>query len=53
MWCYAAALFAMVVIAEALGLGGIPAPSVAIENGLFIALLAALVVMAVRQITRR
>ena len=53
MWCYTAALFAIVAIAEALGLGGIPAQGVEIENGLFIALLAAFVVMAVRQMTGR
>jgi hypothetical protein len=49
---YAAALFAIVVVAEALGLGGIPAQGVEIENALFIALLAALVVLAFRQIRR-
>jgi uncharacterized membrane protein YtjA (UPF0391 family) len=52
MWCYAAALFGIVVIAEALGLGGIPAQAVEIENILFIVLLAAFVVMAFKQIMR-
>jgi uncharacterized membrane protein YtjA (UPF0391 family) len=53
MWCYATALFAIVVTAEAVGLGGIPAEGMEIENSLFILLVAAFVVMAFKQIMRR
>jgi uncharacterized membrane protein YtjA (UPF0391 family) len=52
MWCYAAALFGIVVIAEALGLGGIPAKEVEIENILFIVLLLTCIVTAFRRFIR-
>ena len=52
MWCYTAALFAMVVVAEVLGLGGIPAQAVEIENTLFTVLLAVFVVIAFRRIMK-
>ena len=53
MWCYAAAIVAIAVIAEALGLGGVPAPAVEIENVLFIALILAFTAMALRKSVRR
>lgn len=53
MWCYAVALFGIAVIAEALGLGGIPAKAVEIENILFIVLLLTLIVTAFKRFVRR
>ncbi len=50
---YAAALFSIVVIAEVLGLGGIPAKEVQIENILFTVLLFALIVMVLGRSVRR
>jgi uncharacterized membrane protein YtjA (UPF0391 family) len=52
MWCYAAALFGIAVIAEVVGLGGTPAQAVAIENILFIALLLTFVVTAFKRFVR-
>jgi uncharacterized membrane protein YtjA (UPF0391 family) len=53
MWCYAAALIGIAVIAEVAGLGGTPAKAVEIENILFIVLLLAFVVTAFRRFVRR
>jgi uncharacterized membrane protein YtjA (UPF0391 family) len=50
---YAAAFFSIAVIAEVLGLGGIPAKAVEIENILFIALLLTFIVTACRRFVRR
>jgi uncharacterized membrane protein YtjA (UPF0391 family) len=53
MWCYAAALVGIAVIAEVLGLGGIPAKAVEIQNILLIALLIAFIVTALKRFLRR
>lgn len=53
MWCYVVALFGIAVIAEVLGLGGIPAQAVEIENILFIVLLLTLIGAVLRKFTRR
>jgi len=53
VWCYAAALFGLAIIAEVLGLGGIPAKAAEIENILFIVLLLTLIVTAFRTFVRR
>ena len=52
MWSYAAALFGIAITAEAVGLGGIPAKTLVVENILFIALLLALMVAAFKRFTR-
>ena len=52
MWWYPAALIGIVVIAEVLGLGGIPAQSVVVENILFMVLLIALIATAFRKYHR-
>jgi uncharacterized membrane protein YtjA (UPF0391 family) len=53
MWIYASGLVVLVVAAEALGLGGIPAHGVIVENILFAGLLLALIVTALRKSLRR
>lgn len=53
MWCYAAALIGIAVLAEIVGLGGTPAKTVEIENMLFIGLLLAFVVTAFKGFVRR
>ena len=53
MWCYAAMLLGIAVIAEAVGLGGVPAPAVEIENVLFIVLLLVLIVRVLGRFVRR
>jgi uncharacterized membrane protein YtjA (UPF0391 family) len=50
---YAAALFGIAVIAEVLGLGGIPAQAVDTENILFIVLLLSFIGMVLRRFGRR
>ena len=50
---YAAALFGIVVISEILGLGGIPAKAVEIENILFIVLLLTFIVTVFKGFVRR
>jgi uncharacterized membrane protein YtjA (UPF0391 family) len=49
MWCYAAVLLGIAAIAEIAGLGGVPGPSVGTENILFIVLLLAFIVTALRR----
>jgi uncharacterized membrane protein YtjA (UPF0391 family) len=46
---YAAVIFGIVVIAEVLGLGGIPAKALEIENILFVVLLLAFVGLLLRR----
>ncbi len=53
MWCYAAGIVTLVAAAEALGLGGIPAHGVIVENILFVVLLLALIATAMRKSVRR
>ena len=53
MWCYAAAIVGIALIAETLGLGGIPAQGVEIENVLFVVLLLTFIVTALRRSVRR
>jgi uncharacterized membrane protein YtjA (UPF0391 family) len=53
MWYYAAALFGIAVTAEALGLGGIPAQAVEVENILFILFLLTFIGMVLRRFGRR
>lgn len=53
MWYYAVALLGIAVLAEMLGLGGIPAPAVETENILFIVLLFTFIAMVVRRFGRR
>lgn len=50
---YAAVLFGIAVIAEILGLGGIPAKAVETENLLFIVLLLAFIVKVLGSFVRR
>jgi uncharacterized membrane protein YtjA (UPF0391 family) len=50
---YAALLFGIAVIAEVVGLGGIPAQAVAAENILFIVLLLVLIGIVLRRFVRR
>jgi uncharacterized membrane protein YtjA (UPF0391 family) len=52
MWCYAAAVIGIAVIAEVVGLGGTPAQAIEIENILFIVLLLTFIAMAVRRFAR-
>ena len=49
MWCYAIAFFGLAVIAEVLGLGGIPAQAVELENILFIVLFLTLIAMTFKK----
>ena len=53
MWYYAAAIFALALIAEAVGLGGVPAPAVTLENTLFVVLVLAALAIALKRFTRR
>jgi uncharacterized membrane protein YtjA (UPF0391 family) len=53
MWRYAAVLLGIAVIAEAVGLGGVPAPAVEIENVLFIVLLLVLIARMLGRFARR
>jgi uncharacterized membrane protein YtjA (UPF0391 family) len=53
MWYYAAALFGIAVIAELLGLGGIPAKAVAVENSLFVVLFLTFIVTAFKRFLAR
>ena len=53
MWCYAAVLIGIAVIAEIVGLGGTPAQAVGLENILFIVLLLTFVVTAFKRFVRR
>ena len=53
MWCYAIAFFGVAVIAEVLGLGGIPAKAVEVENILFIVLFLTLIVLTFKRCVRR
>jgi hypothetical protein len=53
MWSYAAAIFAMAVAAEAAGLGGVPHPTIMLENIVFIVLLLAFVAIALKGFVRR
>jgi uncharacterized membrane protein YtjA (UPF0391 family) len=53
MWRYAAAIFAIAVAAEAAGLGGIPQPTIMLENIVFIVLLLAFVAIALKGFIRR
>ena len=53
MWYSAIALLGIAVLAEALGLGGIPAQAMETENLVFIVLLFTLIAMTVRRFGRR
>ncbi len=53
MWCYAAVLAGIAVIAEVAGLGGTPAQAVELENILFIGLLLTLIVTVFRGFAKR
>ena len=53
MWCYAAVLIGIAVIAEVVGLGGTPAQAVGLENILFIGLLLTLIVTVFRGFAMR
>jgi len=53
MWCYAAVLIGIAVIAEVVGLGGTPAPAVGFANILFIVSLITFVATAVGRLVRR
>lgn len=53
MWGYAAAIFAIAVTAEAVGLGGVPAPAVTLENSVFVLLLLAFVAVVLKSFARR
>lgn len=53
MLYYAAALLGIVVIAEVVGLGGIPEKAVEIENIVFIVLLLTLIATAFKRFVRR
>ena len=50
---YAAALLLIAVTAEAVGLGGIPAREVQVENIFFVVLLLTFVVMICKRVARR
>jgi uncharacterized membrane protein YtjA (UPF0391 family) len=50
---YAIGLFGIAGIAELAGLGGIPAPSVEIENVLFIGVLLAFIVVMIKKFASR
>jgi len=50
---YAVALLGIAVVAEALGLGGIPAPAVQAENTLLIVLLVVLIAVVLAKFVRR
>ncbi len=53
MWCYAAVLIGIAVVAEVVGLGGTPAQAVELENILFIGLLLGFMVTVFRGFVRR
>lgn len=53
MWVYAVAIVGIAVLAEAAGLGGIPAPDVEIENMLFAGLLLAFIAMMLSRAAKR
>jgi uncharacterized membrane protein YtjA (UPF0391 family) len=53
VWNYATAFLSIAVTAEAVGLGGIPAQAVEIENIVFIVLLLAFIAVAVRKFMRK
>ena len=53
MWCCAAVLIGIAVVAEVVGLGGTPAQAVQLENILFIVLLLTFVVVAFKRFVRR
>lgn len=50
---YAAGLLGIAVLAEALGLGGVPAQAVELENMLFTLLLITLIVTVLRRFMQR
>ena len=52
MWKYAAAAAAILLIAEIVGLGGVPEASIAWESGMFCVLLLALVAIGLRRLVR-
>jgi uncharacterized membrane protein YtjA (UPF0391 family) len=53
VWYYAAAFFLLALIAEVLGLGGIPAGAVKIESILFAVLLVTLIATVLKKSGRR
>ena len=53
MWGYAAAMFAIAVIAEAAGLGGAPRAALTVENMLFIVLVLVFAASALTRFVRR
>lgn len=53
MWIYAVAIFGIALVAEAVGLGGVPAQAVEIENILFVVLLIALIAALLRRAAQR
>jgi uncharacterized membrane protein YtjA (UPF0391 family) len=53
MWGYAVAMFAIAVIAEAAGLGGVPSSGITFENILFIVLVLIFAGSALKRFVRR
>ena len=53
MWGYAVAMFAIAVIAEAAGLGGVPRAALTLENILFIVLVLVFAACALKRFIRR
>jgi uncharacterized membrane protein YtjA (UPF0391 family) len=53
MWIYAVAIFGIALVAEAVGLGGLPAQAVEIENILFVVLLITLIAALLRRAVKR
>jgi uncharacterized membrane protein YtjA (UPF0391 family) len=53
MWGYAVAMFAIAVIAEAAGLGGVPRAALTLENILFIGLVLIFAASALKGFVRR
>jgi uncharacterized membrane protein YtjA (UPF0391 family) len=53
MWIYAVAIFGIALVAEAVGLGGVPAQAVEIENILFVVLLVILIATLLRRAAQR
>ena len=53
MWGYAAAMFAIALIAEAAGLGGVPRAALSLENILFIVLVLIFAASVLTRFVRR
>jgi uncharacterized membrane protein YtjA (UPF0391 family) len=53
MWIYAVAIVGIAIVAEVIGLGGVPAPAVEIENILFVVLLLTFIATLLRRAAQR